>query len=137
MSYTIKSRRLFLHTRPCHHRLRYLRPPCQVASVNYLSFVFSRLCSCSCGPRFSFLEKKWRKKLTHDHLETFAKTEVDMCCRLFVFYSPSGLAVCAFSALTLLVGHREEHPAKKKLRDEVLAWLSVWSKVQMICIWSS
>ena len=24
-----------------------------------------------------------------------------------------------------------------KLSDEVLAWLSVWSKVQMICIWSS
>jgi len=25
----------------------------------------------------------------------------------------------------------------KKLSDEVLAWLSVWSKVQMIWIWSS
>jgi len=25
----------------------------------------------------------------------------------------------------------------KKLSGEVLAWLSVWSKVQMICIWSS
>jgi len=30
-----------------------------------------------------------------------------------------------FSALTLLVGHQEEHPACKKLSDEVLAWLSV------------
>jgi len=39
--------------------------------------------------------------------------------------------------LTLLAGHQEEHPACKKLSDEVLAWLSVWSKVQMICIWSS
>jgi len=27
----------------------------------------------------------------------------------------------AFSALTLLVGHQEEHPACKKMRDEVLA----------------
>jgi len=43
----------------------------------------------------------------------------------------------AFSALTLLVGHQEEHPACKKLSDEVLAWLSVWSEVQMVCIWSS
>jgi len=43
----------------------------------------------------------------------------------------------AFSALTLLVGHHEEHPASKKLCDEVLVWLSVWSEVQMICIWSS
>jgi len=39
--------------------------------------------------------------------------------------------------LTLLVGHRNEHPACKQLCDEVLLWLSVWSKVQMICIWNS
>ena len=32
----------------------------------------------------------------------------------------------AFSALTLLVGRPEGHPACKKLRGEVLAWLSVW-----------
>jgi len=37
---------------------------------------------------------------------------------------------CAFSALTLLVGRQEGHPACKKLSGEVLAWLSVWSKVQ-------
>jgi len=34
----------------------------------------------------------------------------------------------------LLVGHQEEHPACKKSSGEVLAWLSVWSKVQMICV---
>jgi len=39
-----------------------------------------------------------------------------------------------FSALTLSVGRQEEHPACKKLSDDVLAWLSVWSEVQMICI---
>jgi len=43
----------------------------------------------------------------------------------------------AFSALTLLVGRQEEHPACKKLNDEVLWWLSVWSEVQIVCIWSS
>jgi len=43
----------------------------------------------------------------------------------------------AISALILLVGHQERHPACKKLSDEVLVWLSVWSKVQMICFWSS
>jgi len=43
----------------------------------------------------------------------------------------------AFSALTLLVGCQEEHPVCKKLSDQVLAWLSVWSEVQMLCIWSS
>ena len=36
----------------------------------------------------------------------------------------------AFSALTLLVGRQEGHPACKKLSGRVLAWLSVWSEVQ-------
>jgi len=38
----------------------------------------------------------------------------------------------AFSALTLLGGRQEEHQACKKWSDEVLVWLSVWSKVQII-----
>ena len=42
-----------------------------------------------------------------------------------------------FSALTLLAGHQENHPACKKLSDEVLSWLSVWNEVHIICIWSS
>jgi len=42
----------------------------------------------------------------------------------------------AFGALILLVGCQEEHPASKTLSDEVLAWLSVWSEVKMICMWS-
>ena len=29
---------------------------------------------------------------------------------------------CASSALTLLVGHQEAHPACKKVSDEVLVW---------------
>ena len=36
----------------------------------------------------------------------------------------------AFSALTLLVGWQEGHPACKKLSGGVLAWLTVWSQVQ-------
>ena len=40
------------------------------------------------------------------------------------------VAQFAFSALTLLVGRQEEHLARKKLSDRVLAWLSVWSVVQ-------
>jgi len=43
----------------------------------------------------------------------------------------------AFGALTLLVGRQEEQLTCKKLSDKVLAWLSVWSKVRMICMWSS
>ena len=36
----------------------------------------------------------------------------------------------AFSALMLLVGRQEGHPACKKQSGGVLAWLSVWSEVQ-------
>ena len=42
----------------------------------------------------------------------------------------------AFSALMLLVGRQEGHPAGKKLSGGVPAWLSVWSAVQT-CIWPS
>ena len=44
-------------------------------------------------------------------------------CDSFFFFD-------AFSALTLLVGRQEGHPACKKMSGGVLAWLSVWSKVQ-------
>ena len=46
------------------------------------------------------------------------------------------LLIDAFSALTLLVGRQEGHPACKKLSGGVLAWLSSWSEVQS-CIWPS
>ena len=53
-------------------------------------------------------------------------------CVLFVSFS----YICAFSALMLLVGQQEGHPAYKKLSGAVLVWLSVWSEVQT-CIWPS
>jgi len=46
------------------------------------------------------------------------------------------VVLLAFSALTLLVGWQEGHPACKKQSGGVLAWLSVWSEVQT-CIWPS
>jgi len=57
---------------------------------------------------------------------------------LFYFLVLMGKYHClqciAFSALTLLVGRQEGHPACKKLSGGVLAKLFVWSDVQ-ICIW--
>ena len=44
------------------------------------------------------------------------------------------LSVFAFSALTLLVGWKEGHPACKKLSGGMLVWLSVWSKVQLMTV---
>jgi len=59
------------------------------------------------------------------------------CCYLFMIFSMlfslAFIATC-LGALTLLVRHQEGHPACKKLSGGVLAWLSVWSKVQT-CIW--
>jgi len=49
----------------------------------------------------------------------------------------SATVAFAFSALTLLVGRQEGHPAcKKLLSGVVLAWLSVWCEMQT-CIWLS
>jgi len=36
----------------------------------------------------------------------------------------------------LLVGRQEGHRACKKLSGGILAWLSVWSEVQVICIFA-
>jgi len=62
-----------------------------------------------------------------------------MKCFLKLISFPSSVGQCllnfipsnsAFSALTLLLGSQEEHQS-----DEVLLWLSVWSVVQIVCIW--
>jgi len=55
--------------------------------------------------------------------------------RVFVFYGVC-IMIFPFSALTLLVGRQEGHPACKKLSGGVLAWLSVWSEMQT-CVWAS
>ena len=64
------------------------------------------------------------------HVDLLVAVSV-MKCFEFLFES-----VLAFSALTLLVGRQEGHPACKKLSGGVLVWLSVWSEVQT-CIWPS
>ena len=46
------------------------------------------------------------------------------------FYVRLDMTWHAFSALTLLAGRQEGHPACKKQSGGVLAWLSVWSEVQ-------
>jgi len=71
--------------------------------------------------------------------------QVTLCDPIWHVSSRSGKACCellysvyfalltftgAFSALTLLVGWQEGHPACKKLSGGVLAWLPVWSEVQ-------
>jgi len=73
----------------------------------------------------------WREKPNPTHqlrgLKEGAKLNVIFVCTALS---------SAFSALTLLVGRQEGHPACKKLSGGVLVWLSVWSEVQT-CIWPS
>jgi len=74
------------------------------------------------------------------HLGTWRLTAMGIVPAVVILYTPVAVwcfkHFFAFSALTLLVGRQEGHPAYKKLSYGVLAWLSVWSEVQT-CIWSS
>jgi len=54
--------------------------------------------------------------------------------QFLVHFFLSTLCSIAFSALTPVVRHQEEHPACKDLSDEVLVWFSVCSEVQIVCI---
>jgi len=59
------------------------------------------------------------------HRVTFTFVDWQYHTRFPILWDASFSA--AFSALTLLVGRQEGHPACKKLSGGVLAWLSVWS----------
>ena len=72
---------------------------------------------------------------TDNNINTFTSTILPGCYSV-TFPVICHIMDCAFSASTLLVGRQEGHPACKKLSGGVLAWLSVWSKVQT-CIWPS
>ena len=60
----------------------------------------------------------------------YASAEITfLCCLVFML----GLVTLyAFSALMLLVGRQEWHPACKKLSGGALAWLSIRSEVQTV-----
>jgi len=76
---------------------------------------------------------KYRKKSnnsTYNVCSLFYNTRLSILCFMFLECD------FAFSALTLLVGRQEGHPACKKQSGGVLAWLSVWNKVQT-CVWPS
>jgi len=62
-----------------------------------------------------------------DALEEVSDALMIRYCRFCLYYI---IYLFAFSSLTPLVGRQEGHPACKKLNGGVMAWLSVWSKVQ-------
>jgi len=73
------------------------------------------------------------KKLMEQFLKTINKS-LFFAALVVIITITNSRAVCsvvfAFSALTLLVGWQEGHPACKKLSGGVLMWLSLWSEVQ-------
>jgi len=72
------------------------------------------------------LTTTWRRKPAGIDMERNYVT-VTLCIRYISFISIT-ITITAFSALTLLVGRQEGHPACKKLSGGMLALLSVWSK---------
>jgi len=56
----------------------------------------------------------------------FSKPSGDVYCNIQILV----FSLTTFSALTLLVGRQEGHPACKKTERSVLVWLSAWSKMQ-------
>ena len=85
--------------------------------------IVKNLCSMLCS------DPRYTPVITQDSEDLPTKSVQGMwavCteCHIYVYL------LCAFSALTLLVGRQEGHPACEKLSGGVLAWLSVWSEVQ-------
>jgi len=66
-----------------------------------------------------------RETLTSFHYEVTAYCAIQMWLLLL-----SLLLSSCFQCFDAVVGRQEGHPACKKLSGGVLAWLSVWSKVQ-------
>ena len=91
------------------------------------SLVDNCRCQCECKIKQHGGSQWWTKCYFVHHSSHFL---------LILFFHLFWIKIIAFSALMLLVGRQEGHPACKKLSGGVLAWLSVWSEVQT-CIWPS
>jgi len=76
------------------------------------------------------------KTILFQVFQTHLEQDLHRICQTQISWRLVRTNINAFSALTLLVGRQEEHPACKKLSSGVLAWLPVWSEMQA-CIWPS
>ena len=60
----------------------------------------------------------------------YSRLTFNSVCHLCLLEASDLQRPVAFSALTLLAGRQEEHPACKKLSGGILVWLSVWTLEQ-------
>jgi len=100
-------------------------PPAMSAAADALSYFPPR-------PAADSMEQMQRSQLLQRQMLLAAGQQLTPVGRVLLFYliGDSAEIVPAVGALTLLVGWQEGHPACKKLSGGVLAWLSVWSKLQ-------
>ena len=117
----------------------------EMPTVLHWVAVFSMRFSCTLGRRQKVIFFKKFNFGTFDGSRCERRMKLHTVCHqqlitaghmLPVQFSLNSVFSSAFSALTLLVGRQEGHPACKKQSGGVLAWLSVWSEVQT-CIWLS
>jgi len=77
------------------------------------------------GPLIISVVRSCAIATSHTYTHTTPQLAMSPLCKLPILPLVKGQS--CFSALTLLVGRQEGHPACKKLSGGVLAWLSVWS----------
>ena len=95
----------------------------------YMSFIFARFfCFCALFSVSIFVlffvvggQLRWANAFTG----SLPLLQLICICYVCVLVLECAFSACAFSALTLLVGRQEGHPACKKLSGEALAWLSI------------
>ena len=108
--------------------------------VSSLGSMMPRSCIVNDVPRFFVPENKFWLQIaccacndyywyTCDGDAVFWQISLDTCFIDLVMFQLC-IWLTAFSALTLLVGRQEGHPACKKLSGGMLEWLSVCSEVQ-------
>jgi len=89
---------------------------------------------CWTSVKITIFARHWRRSLHYNYYRPLVP--ISFKCPVFLDFVILERGHFAFSALTLLVGQQEGHPACKKLSGGVLAWLSICSEVQT-CIWHS
>jgi len=94
--------------------------------------VFSRIRICLLWLPVNFQKYLQHYLYLHENISIFAISSELFTIQNYLISA----GVATNSALSLLVGRQEGHPACKKLSGGVLAWLSVWSEVQT-CMWPS
>jgi len=83
----------------------------------------------------SHVSDVWLLRISCDNL-TASHLQDPLCFEVQNYCFNSGKLLFAFRALTLLVGRQEVHLACKNC--VIGCWCGyIWSKVQILCIWSS